>query len=49
VAKPPAKAKKLSKKAEFLKVTLKKKIQKAGIKKQEIVMLLEELLEEYRK
>lgn len=49
VAKPLAKAQKLSKEAESLKVTLKKKIQKAGIKKEEIVMLLEELLEEYRK
>jgi len=49
VAKPPAKAPKLSKEAEFLKDTLKKKIQKAGIKKEEIVKLLEELLEEYRK
>jgi hypothetical protein len=48
VAKPPPKAKKLSKEAESLKVTLKKKIQKAGIKKEEIIRLLEELLEEYR-
>jgi len=49
VAKPATKAKKLSKDAKFLKDTLKKKIQKAGIKKEEIIMLLEELLEEFRK
>ncbi len=47
-AKPSAKAKKLSKEAEFLKVALKQKIHKAGVKKEEIIMLLEELLEEYR-
>lgn len=49
VAKPSPKAKKLSKEADSLKDTLKKKIQKAGIKKEEIITLLEELLEEYRK
>ena len=49
MAKPSAKAKKLSKEAETLKDTLKKKIQKAGIKKEEIITLLEELLKEYGK
>lgn len=43
------KPQKLSKKAESLKVSLKKIIQKTGIKKEEIIMILEELLEEYRK
>lgn len=45
ISKPP----KLSEQAESLKASLKKKIQKAGIKKEEIVMLLEELLKEYGK
>ena len=44
-----SKPQKLSKQAESLKVSLKKKIQKTGIKIEEIVMLLEELLEEYRR
>ena len=46
---PPIKVKKLSKEAESLKNFLKEKMQKAGIKKEEIIMLLEELLEEYKK
>jgi len=49
VAKPPVKPPKLSKEAESLKNFLKEKMQKAGIKKEEIIMLLEELLEEYKK
>ena len=49
VAKPPVKPRKLSKEAESLKDSLKEKIRKAGIKKEEIAMLLEELLEEYKK
>jgi len=49
VAKPSPRAKKLSKGAESLKDSLKEKIQKAGVKKEEIITLLEELLEEYRK
>lgn len=49
VTKPPAKPQKLSKEAESLKTSLKKKIQKTGIKQEEIVRVLEELLEEYRK
>jgi len=49
VAKPPVKHPKLSKEAESLKDSLKEKIRKAGIKKEEIVMLLEELLEDYKK
>jgi len=47
--KPPAKPIKLSKLAESLKDSLKEKIRKAGMKKEEIIMLLEELLEEYKK
>lgn len=49
VAKPPVKPPKLSKEAESLKASLKEKLRKARIKKEEIVMLLEELLEEYKK
>lgn len=49
VATPPVKPPKLSKEAESLKNSLKEKIRKARIKKEEIVMLLEELLEEYKK
>ena len=49
VAKPPVKPPKLSKEAESLKDSLKEKIRKAGIKKEEIIMLLEKLLEEYKK
>jgi hypothetical protein len=49
VAKPPVKPQKLSKEAELLKISLKKKIQRAKIEREIIVRLLEELLEEYRK
>jgi ElaB/YqjD/DUF883 family membrane-anchored ribosome-binding protein len=45
----PAKAKKLSKEAESLRLFFKEKIRKAGITKEEIIILLEELLEEYKK
>jgi len=45
----PVEIKKLSKEAESLRDSLKKKIQKAGLKRGEIIMLLEELIEEYRK
>lgn len=45
----PAEVKKLSKKAELLKDSLKQKIQHAHLDKKEILMLLEELIEEYRK
>lgn len=44
-----SKAQKLSKQAKSLKVSLNKMIQKAGIEKEEIIRLLEELLEEYGK
>jgi hypothetical protein len=49
VAKPAVKPPKLSKDAELLKTSLKEKIRKAKIKKEEIIRLLEELLEEYKK
>ncbi|GFP31107.1 hypothetical protein, partial [Candidatus Hakubella thermalkaliphila] len=46
---PSHEPKELSKEAESLKDSLKERIRKAGIKKEEIIMLLEELLEEYKK
>lgn len=46
--KPPVKPPKLSKEAELLKESFKEKIRKAGITKEEIIILLEELLEEYK-
>ena len=49
VAKPPVKPPKLSKEGESLKNSLKEKIRKAGIRREEIIILLEELLEEYKK
>lgn len=50
VAKSPVKPPKLlSKGAESLRDLLKEKIRKAGIRKEEVIMLLEELLEEYKK
>jgi len=49
VAKPPIKPQKLPKEAEWLKIFLKKKIQRTKIEREIIVRLLEELLEEYRK
>jgi hypothetical protein len=45
----PVKVKKLSKEAESLKLLFKEKIRKAGIKKEEIIMLFEELLEEFKR
>jgi len=49
IAKPLIKPKKLSKEAESLKDSIKEKILRVRIKKEEIIMILEELLEEYRK
>lgn len=45
----PIEKKKLSKEAKTLRDSLKRKIQKAGLKREEIIILLEELIEEYRK
>jgi hypothetical protein len=48
-ASKPIKVKKLSKEAESLKLFFKEKIRKTGIKKEEIIIVLEELLEEYKR
>jgi small-conductance mechanosensitive channel len=45
----PPEPKELSKEAESLKDSLKERIRKASIKKEEIITILEELLEEYKK